>query len=167
MTKSEENLRAAFAGESQANRRYLAFAMRADREGYPQIARLFRAVAEAETVHALNHLKVLKQILSTRENLQSAIDGETHEFKKMYPAMIEAAQAEGQEEAEQTFQWANEVEKVHALLYQSMLDHLEQAKGAASYSYYVCPLCGLTVEKEPPEACSVCGTKGKAFKKVD
>lgn len=164
MSKSEENLQEAFAGESQANRRYLAFAARADREGFPQVARLFRAAAEAETVHALNHLKVLKMILSTRENLQAAINGETHEFKKMYPAMIEAAKAEGNKEAEQTFQWANEVEKIHAELYRAMLESMD--KGGDSL-YYVCPLCGYTVEKEAPETCPVCGTKGKTFKKIE
>src|SRR3972149_306708 len=164
MSKSEENLKEAFAGESQANRRYLAFATRADQEGFPQAARLFRAAAEAETVHALNHLKALKMILSTRENIQAAIRGETHEFKKMYPAMIEAAKAEGNKEAEQTFQWANEVEKIHAELYRAMLESMD--KGGDSL-YYVCPLCGYTVEKEAPETCPVCGTKGKTFKKIE
>ncbi|NIS61755.1 MAG: rubrerythrin family protein, partial [Proteobacteria bacterium] len=117
MSKSEESLKIAFAGESQANRRYLAFAAKADQEGYPQVARMFRAAAEAETVHAHNHLKALKEIRSTKENLQEAISGETHEFKSMYPEMIEAAQAEGNTEAERTFNYANEVEKVHAQLY--------------------------------------------------
>ena len=164
MSKSEENLKEAFAGESQANRRYLAFAARADKEGFPQAARLFRAAAEAETVHALNHLKASKMILSTRENLQAAISGETHEFKKMYPAMIEAAKAEGNKEAEQTFQWANEVEKIHAELYRAMLENMDKG---GDVLYYVCPLCGYTVEKEAPETCPVCGTKGKAFKKIE
>lgn len=165
MSKSEENLQAAFAGESQANRKYLAFAVKAEREGFSQAARLFRAAAEAETVHALNHLKALKAILSTRENLQTAVNGEIHEFKTMYPAMLEAAQTEGNKEAEQTFRWANEVEKIHAGLYQAMLEHLENA--GAGYAYYVCPLCGCTTEKEAPEICPVCGAKGKTFKKVE
>src|SRR5574340_73078 len=128
MSKSEDNLKEAFAGESQANRKYLAFAAKADREGFPQAARLFRAAAEAETIHALNHLKALKAILSTRENLQAAVNGETFEFKKMYPAMIESAKAESNKEAEQTFYWANEVEKIHAGLYQKMLDNLANAE---------------------------------------
>ena len=165
MSKSEDNLKAAFAGESQANRRYLAFATKADREGFKQAARLFRAAAEAETVHALNHLRTLKQILSTKENLQAAIEGETHEFKKMYPAMIEDAKAEGNKEAEQTFHWANEVEMIHAGLYQAMLDNL--GKAGEVYPYYVCPLCGFTAEKEAPETCPVCGAKGTAFKKME
>ena len=165
MSKSEENLKEAFAGESQANRKYLAFAAKAERDGFPQAAKLFRAAAEAETVHALNHLKALKAILSTRENLQAAINGETHEFKHMYPGMIETAQADGNKEAGQTFHWANEVEKIHAGLYQTMLANLEKA--GEGYAYYVCPLCGYTAEKEAPETCPVCGTQGKAFKKVE
>lgn len=165
MTKSEENLRDAFAGESQANRQYLAFAAKAEQEGFSQAARLFRAAAEAETVHALNHLKALKAILSTSENLKTAAAGEIHEFKEMYPGMIKAAQAEGNKEAEKTFHWANEVEKIHAGLYQAMLEHLE--KSGEGYAYYVCPFCGCTIEKEAPETCPVCGAKGKLFKKVD
>jgi rubrerythrin len=165
MSKSEENLKEAFAGESQANRKYLAFAAKADQEGFAQAARLFRAAAEAETVHAHAHLRALKGIRSTKENLMEAVAGETHEFKSMYPAMIEAAKAEGNKEAERTFHFANEVEKIHAKLYQQMLDGLESAK--ESYSYYVCPFCGYTAEKEAPETCPVCGAKGKMFKKVD
>lgn len=165
MSKSEDNLKEAFAGESQANRKYLAFAAKADQEGFPQAARLFRAAAEAETVHAHAHLRALKGIKSTKENLQEAIAGETHEFKSMYPAMIEAAKAEGHKEAERTFTFANAVEKTHAGLYQKMVDNLDNLK--ESYSYYVCPVCGHTVEKEAPETCPVCGAKGKMFKKVD
>lgn len=165
MSKSEDNLKEAFAGESQANRKYLAFAAKADQEGFNQAARLFRAAAEAETVHAHAHLRALKGIKSTRDNLQEAIAGETHEFKSMYPAMIETAKAEGNKDAERTFHFANEVEKIHAGLYQEMLNNLDNAK--ESYSYYVCPVCGYTAEKEPPETCPVCGAKGKMFKKVD
>lgn len=165
MSKTEEALKEAFAGESQANRKYLAFAAKADQEGFARAAKLFRAAAEAETVHAHAHLKALKGILSTKENLQEAVEGETHEFKSMYPAMIEAAKAEGHKEAERSFIFANEVEKIHAGLYQQMLDNLESAKD--TYSYYVCPVCGYTVEKEAPETCPICGAKGKMFKKVD
>ena len=128
MSKSEDNLKEAFAGESQANRKYLAFAAKADQEGFAQAARLFRAAAEAETVHAHAHLRALKGIKSTKENLQEAVAGETHEFKSMYPGMIETAKAEGNKEAERTFNFANEVEKIHARLYQQMLDNLEGAK---------------------------------------
>jgi rubrerythrin len=165
MSKSEHFLREAFAGESQANRRYLAFAVKADQEGLPQAARMFRAAAEAETVHAHNHLRALNGIKSTKENLQEAIAGETHEFKKMYPEMIEAAKAEANKTAERSFNFANEVEKIHAALYQKLLDNLGKAQD--HYSYYVCPVCGYTAEKEAPGACPVCGTKGSLFKKID
>jgi rubrerythrin len=165
MAKTEQFLKDAFAGESQANRRYLAFAAAADQEGYPQIARLFRAAADAETVHAHNHLRALKGIRSTRENLLEAIAGETHEFKKMYPEMIEAAKSEGHKVGERSFTYANEVEKIHAQLYQNLLDSL--AGSQENYPYYVCPVCGLTAEKEVPDVCPVCGTKGKMFRRVD
>ena len=165
MSKTEDALREAFAGESQANRKYLAFAINADQDGFAQAARLFRAAAEAETVHAHNHLRVLKGIRSTKENLKEAIAGEIHEFKSMYPGMIEKAKAEGNKEAERSFNFANEVEKIHARLYQQMFENLEKAKD--TYSYYVCPVCGYTAEKEAPETCPVCGAKGKMFKKVD
>jgi len=165
MPKTEQHLKEAFAGESQANRSYLAFAAQADKEGFPQAARLFRAAAEAETVHAHNHLRVMGGIKTTKENLQAAVDGETFEFKKMYPGMIEAAKAEGNKQAERTFNFANEVEKVHAKLYQEALNILGSSKD--NYPYYVCPVCGFTAEKEAPESCPVCGTKGKMFKKID
>jgi len=165
MSKSEESLKEAFAGESQANRRYLAFAAKADQEGYLQVARLFRAAAEAETVHAHNHLRALKGIRSTKENLQEAISGETHEFKSMYPEMIEAAKADGNEMAERTFNYANEVEKIHAQLYTKLLDTLGTSQ--ESYPYYVCPVCGLTAEKNPPDVCPVCGAKGEMFRRIE
>jgi rubrerythrin len=164
MAKTENYLKEAFAGESQANRKYLAFAIKADQEGFPQAARLFRAAAEAETVHAHAHLRALKGIRSTKENLQEAIAGETHEFRRMYPEMIEAAKAEGQKVAERSFAYANDVEKIHAGLYQKILDNLGSSQD--SYSYYVCPVCGFTAEKEAPGVCPVCGTKGELFKKV-
>lgn len=165
MPKTDQFLKEAFAGESQANRKYLAFAAKADQEGYPQVARLFRAAAEAETIHAHNHLRALKGIRSTRENLQEAIAGETHEFKNMYPEMIEAAKQEGNKEAERTFYYAKEVEKIHAQLYQNLLNNL--AKTQENFPYYVCPVCGYTAEKEPPASCPVCGAQGEKFKKLD
>ena len=165
MSKSEDCLKEAFAGESQANRRYLAYAAKADEEGYSQVARMFRAAAEAETVHAHNHLKALKGILSTKENLEDAISGETHEFKTMYPEMIEAAKGDGNKQAERTFSYANEVEKIHAQLYTKLLDSLGTSQ--ETYPYYVCPVCGYTAEKEAPGVCPVCGTQGKMFKRVD
>jgi len=165
MSKIEGFLKEAFAGESQANRKYLAFAAKADQEGFAQVARLFRAAAEAETVHAHSHLRALNGIRSTKENLLEAIAGETHEFKKMYPEMIEAAKAEGQKVAERSFSFANSVEKVHAQLYQSLLDGL--GKHQENYPYYVCPVCGFTVEKAAPGTCPVCGTKGAMFKRIE
>jgi rubrerythrin len=165
MSKTESFLKEAFAGESQANRKYLAFAAKADQEGFPQVARLFRAAAEAETVHAHSHLRALNGIRSTKENLQEAINGETHEFKMMYPEMIEAAKAEAQKVAERSFSYANSVEKIHAQLYQKLLDDI--GKSQEKYFYYVCPVCGYTAEKEPPGTCPVCGTKGEMFKKIE
>jgi rubrerythrin len=164
MDKSVENLKEAFAGESQANRRYLAFAQKAEQEGYPQIARLFRAAAAAETVHAHNHLKVLKGVRSTAENLQEAIDGETSEFREMYPRMIAAAQAEANKEAERTFSFANEVEKTHAALFQKALKNLGDKK---ALDIYVCSICGHTVEGEAPDTCPVCKAVKKFFNRVD
>ena len=165
MAKTEQSLKEAFAGESQANRKYLAFAVKADQEGFPQVARLFRAAAEAETVHAHSHLRDLNGIRSTKENLGEAISGETHEFKKMYPEMIQGAKAEGHKTGERSFTYANEVEKIHAQLYQKLLDNL--GKSQENYSYYICPVCGFTSEKTAPGVCPVCGTKGEMFKKID
>ena len=165
MSKTEQYLKEAFAGESQANRRYLAFATKADQEGYPQVARLFRAAAEAETIHAHSHLRALNGIRSTKENLLEAIAGETHEFTKMYPEMIEAAKAEGHKVGLRSFSYANDVEKIHAQLYQAILDSL--GKPQESYPYYICPVCGMTAEKEAPAICPVCGTKGSMFRRVD
>lgn len=165
MSKTEQNLRDAFAGESQANRKYLAFASVADKESYTQVAKLFKAAAEAETIHAHNHLRALKGIKSTKENLLEAITGETHEFKKMYPEMLEVAKAEGHKEGERSFHYASEVERIHAQLYQKLLDNLGASQEI--YPYYVCPVCGYTSEKESPDACPICGTKGKMFKKID
>jgi len=162
--KTEENLQEAFAGESQANRKYLAFAAKAEQEGHKAVAKLFRAAAEAETVHAHNHLRELKGIRSTKENLQEAIDGETHEFKSMYPAMIDEAKQSASAGAVRTFQYANDVEKVHAALYQKALENIDKDEPV---DYYVCKVCGYTAENEAPDACPVCGSKKAAFYKVD
>lgn len=164
MSKTEQNLKDAFAGESQANRKYLAFAKKADRDGYPQVAKLFRAAAEAETVHAHSHLRTLKGIKSTAENLQEAIAGETHEFKTMYPTMIEDAKSEDESAALRSFTYANDVEKIHAGLYQKALDELDSP---VEVDYYVCSVCGYTCENEAPDVCPVCNAKAKAFFKVD
>lgn len=160
---TEDNLKEAFSGESQANRRYLAFAKKADEEGFRQIARLFRAAAEAETVHAHSHLRSLKGINSTRENLQEAIEGETYEFKEMYPGMIETAKKEGNTDALRSFSFANRVEQTHANLYQKALEALKAGKDMEEKKMMVCPVCGHTVEGDAPDECPVCGTPGERF----
>lgn len=167
MTKSEENLEAAFAGESQANRKYLAFAEKAVKDGFPQIAKVFRAAAAAETVHAHNHLRVLGGIKSTQENIKAAIEGEHYEFTKMYPEFLEEAKKEGNKDAERTFNYANEVEKVHHKLYESALGAAESGKDLEENDLYICPVCGYTHEGDPPEKCPVCGAMKKVFKKID
>jgi len=164
MAKTEQDLKDAFAGESQANRKYLAFAKKADAEGYKQVAKLFRAAAEAETVHALNHLKELGAIKSTKENLEEAISGESYEFQSMYPQMILHAEQEGKKGAKRSFDLANEVEKIHAALYRKALETLGKN---AEADYYVCEVCGNTVEGEPPDKCPICGALKKMFKKVE
>ncbi|MFX1343715.1 MAG: rubrerythrin family protein [Promethearchaeota archaeon] len=167
MTKSEEDLSAAFAGESQANRKYLAFAEKADKEGFPQVAKLFRAAAAAETIHAHNHLRVLGGIKSTKENIQAAVEGEHYEFTKMYPEFIEDAKAEGNKNAERTFNYANEVEKIHHKLYENALEAVENGKDMEKQDIYICPVCGYAHEGKPPEKCPVCGAAKKMFKKID
>ena len=162
-SQSEKNLREAFAGESQANRRYLAFAKKADEEGYKQVAKLFRAAAEAETVHAHAHLRALSGIKATKENIQEAITGETHEFKKMYPEFLAKAKQEGIKPAEMSFDHANQVEKIHAALYEKAIANLGKNEAV---DYYVCPVCGNTVEGKAPAECPICGTAGSKFLKV-
>jgi rubrerythrin len=164
MPKTEQNLQDAFAGESQANRKYLAFAKKAEEEGYAQVARLFRAAAAAETIHAHNHLKALAGVKSTRENLMAAISGESYEFQSMYPRMIDDAKTEGQDHALRSFNLANEVEKVHAALYKKALQDLGKNLSA---DFYVCPVCGYTAEGEAPDDCPVCRTKKQAFRKAE
>ncbi len=167
MSSTQENLKAAFAGESQANRHYLFSAEKAEAEGHRQIARLFRAVAEAETVHARNHLRNLGEIKSTGENLQAAIGGEHYEFTKMYPEFIDRARAEGNRKAEVTFDYANKVEKIHHGLYEKALKALEAGQQMAEKPYFVCPVCGYTVEEQPPEKCPICNTPGSKFLPVE
>jgi len=163
MSKTEQNLQKAFAGESQANRKYLAFARQAELEGYNQVAKLFRAAAEAETVHAHNHLRALDGIKSTKENLLAAINGEKFEYQKMYPQMIADATDETAKNALRSFMLANEVEKIHAELYQKALAGLGTNVEA---DYYVCSVCGYTAEGEAPDDCPVCKAKKQSFKKM-
>ncbi len=162
-SQTEKNLKEAFAGESQANRRYLAFAKKAEDEGYKQVAKLFRAAAEAETVHAHAHLRSLAGVKSTKENIQEAIAGETFEFKKMYPEFLAKAKAEAIKPAEISFDYANQVEKIHAALYEKAMADLGKNKAV---DYYVCPVCGNTVEEKAPAECPICGTAGSKFIRI-
>ena len=164
MSKTEEFLKAAFAGESQTNRRYLAFALKAEEEGQLQVARLFRAAAEAETVHAHNYLKAIRGVHGTRENLQEAILVESRAFKSVYPEMVETAKVEGNKEAEDFFQYALDSERIHAELFQKLAD--VPGNPGADYLYYVCPVCGHTAEKTPPSTCPICGIKDPGYKKI-
>ncbi|MEK7733713.1 MAG: rubrerythrin family protein [Planctomycetota bacterium] len=158
-----DNLKNAFAGESQANRKYLAFAKKADEEGLKQVSKLFRAAAEAETVHAHSHLHVLGGVKTTKDNLQDAISGETYEFTKMYPQMIEEAKKEGNKQALQSFEHANNVEKTHAALYQKALNNLGNNE---TVDYFVCQVCGHTAEKDAPDKCPVCTAPKSKFTRV-
>jgi rubrerythrin len=167
MGKTQENLKDAFAGESQANRRYLFFADKAGEEGHPVIARMFRAAAEAETIHARNHLKTLGEIKSTRDNLKAAIGGEHYEFTQMYPGFIEQAKAEGNQEAEVSFDLANKVEKVHHALYEKAIKSLEGGALLKDEPYFVCQRCGYTVGGQAPEKCPVCGAPRSTFMRVE
>ena len=167
MTKSEEDLAAAFAGESQANRKYLAFAKVADKEGLPQIARVFRSAAAAETIHAHNHLRALGGIKTTPENLKEAIEGENYEFTKMYPEFLEDSKSDGNSGAQRTFHLANEVEKIHHKFYEVALKAAESGKDLDKTDIYVCPVCGYPAEGSAPDACPVCGTPKDKFMKID
>ncbi len=164
MSKSIDDLKAAFAGESQANRRYLAFAKAADQAGFPQVARLFRAAAAAETVHAHNHLRAMDGVGTVEENLKAAIDGETYEFVSMYPEFIKDAEADDNKRALRSFQHALAVEKEHEALYSAALEQLNMP--AEEYDYYVCPVCGHTHPRCAPDKCPVCGAPGSRFEKV-
>lgn len=167
MSKTQQNLESAFTGESQANRKYLFFADRAEKGGYSQIARLFRAAAEAETVHARAHLQVMGGIGYTRDNLKAAIGGENYEFTEMYPGFIEQAKAENNKRAEISFANANEVEKIHHSLFQKALSALEAGKQLADEPYFVCQVCGNTVLGEVPDKCLICDSPGSKFKRVE
>ncbi len=167
MSNTQDNLKEAFAGESQASRRYLYFAEKADSEKQPQVARLFRAASEAETVHARNHLRAMGGIGTTGENLKAAIAGESYEFTKMYPTFIEQAKSENNNRAETSFDYANKVEKIHHRLYQKALELFEAGQEAKAEPYFVCPVCGYTVAGEAPEKCPICGTPRSKFKKVE
>ncbi len=163
---TSENLQNAFAGESQANRKYLAYAKKAEAEGYPQVAKLFRAAAEAETVHAQAHLKAMGGIKSTQENLQEAIKGESFEFKEMYPKYLEQAREEKEQAALASFQNAKAVEQVHHSLYIEASKAVQAGKDMPTAKVFVCRVCGNTVLDEAPEKCPVCGAPKEKFNEV-
>ncbi len=164
---SMDNLQAAFAGESQANRKYLAFAKKAEQEGFPQVAKLFRAAAEAETVHAHAHLRALGGVTTTLEHLQQAIDGEGHEFQEMYPPFVDEAVAEGNRKAEISFRNAMVVEETHHGLYQGALAAVQAGGDLAAAPIYVCEICGHThVGDDVPDRCPVCNAPKERFFEV-
>lgn len=167
MGKTKENLMAAFAGESQANRKYLAFAKKADKDGFPQVARVFRAAAAAETVHAHAHFRVYGGIKDTVDNVKAAIEGEYYEFTKMYPEFLEDAKKEGQKAAERSFDLANQVEKIHHELYSNALKAVEGGKDLPVKQMFVCEVCGYTVEDGVPDICPICGASHKRFFEVE
>jgi len=160
---TKDNLQSAFAGESQANRKYLAFAKRAEDEGLPQVAKLFRAAAEAETVHAHAHLRVLGGIQTTVANLQEAIAGEGHEFKEIYPPFLAEAENEGNKPAAFSFKNALAVEEIHHNLYTEALEAVKGGDDLPEAKIYVCPVCGNTVKDGVPDACPICNAPGKTF----
>lgn len=165
MPTSSENLKEAFAGESQANRKYLAFAKKAEQDGFPNVARLFRTTAEAETIHAHGHLAALGEIKSTSENLEAAVAGETYEFTQMYPPMLQQAEAENHK-AKRMFGYATKAEAVHAKLYGMALEAVRSGKDLAETSFYLCPICGHIEMGKPPASCPICGAKAEKFVQV-
>jgi rubrerythrin len=162
---TESNLNEAFAGESQANRKYLAFAGKAEEEGFINVARLFRAAAEAETIHAMGHLNALEGVKSTGDNLRAAVAGETYEYTEMYPPMLKQAIADNHR-AKRMFAYALKAEAVHAKLYQMALEAVAQGKDLTDVSYYLCPVCGNIEFGKAPASCPICGAKGEKFVKM-
>ncbi len=165
MATTESNLKEAFAGESQANRKYLAFARKAEQEGFKNVARLFRTTAEAETIHALAHLGAMDGIGSTADNLRTAVAGETYEYTEMYPPMLQQAIAEDHR-ARRMFGYATKAEAVHAQLYQMALDAVAQGRDLSETQFYLCPVCGHIELGAPPDSCPICGAKGSKFTQI-
>ena len=167
MSKTEENLQEAFAGESQANRRYTFFAEKAEKEGQPQIAKLFRAAAEAETVHARNHFNAVDGVGTTKENLTAGVIGEHREFTAMYPPFIEQARTDQYKRGEITFDYANQVEEIHYNMFQEAVKELDSEQAMKDEPYFVCQVCGNTVLGAAPERCPVCKAPASSFKRVN
>ncbi len=166
MATTIDNLKEAFAGESQANQKYRAFAKKAEQDGYPNIARLFRTTAEAERIHAEGHLKAMEALCSTLENLVAAIEGETYEYTKMYPPMLKQAEAENHK-AKRMFGYAVRAEEVHAQLYKIALEAVQKGQDLSEAQFYLCPVCGHIEFGKPPASCPICGTKGSAYVQVN
>jgi rubrerythrin len=160
---TEKNLMDAFAGESQANRKYLAFAKKAEKDGFPQVAKLFRAAADAETVHAHAHLRVLGGVKDTAENLKSAIEGEGFEFQDMYPKFLKEAEDEGNKPATFSIKFAMAVEEIHHRLYTEALNAVQSGSDLPQTDIYVCPVCGNTVYGGAPDKCPICAAPGSKF----
>jgi len=165
MADTLNDLKEAFAGESQANRKYLAFAKKAEQDGFPNVARLFRVTAEAETTHAHAHLAAMDGIGSTAENLKAAIEGETYEYSQMYPPMLERAKETGHKAA-RMFGFAVQAEEIHARLYKMALEAVQQGKDLTDVEFYLCPFCGYIEMGKAPEKCPICGAKGELFTRM-
>ncbi|HAR44470.1 MAG TPA: rubrerythrin [Bdellovibrionales bacterium] len=165
MPTTMENLKVAFAGESQANRKYLAYAEKAEKDGYPTVARLFRAAAEAETIHALGHFKAMGGVNSTLENLKDAVNGETYEYTEMYPPMLEQARLENHK-GKTMISFAEQAERVHAELYKQALAAVEAGHDLKNAEIYICPVCGDIHIGEPNANCPICGVKPDKYRKV-
>jgi rubrerythrin len=166
MAKTKKNLKDAFAGESQANRRYLAFAIQAEEEGLPEVAKLFRAIAEAETVHALNHLRVLGEVNSTKKNIEKGIEGEKEEIDEMYPEFVKEADKEDNSRAKQTFGYALSVEKIHHKLLREAWKQAKEGKDLEKEKIMLCPVCGNTMKREIPDPCPICNTGKQKFEEI-
>lgn len=164
MPTTEENLATAFAGESQANRKYLAFAKKAEKDGFPNVAKLFRTAAEAETTHAHGHLNAMDGVSSTAENLKAAVSGETYEFEEMYPPMLEQAEKDNHK-AKRMFGYALQAEKIHAALYQKALEAVESGADMDA-DFYLCPVCGHIEIGKPTAKCPICGAKAEKYTQV-
>lgn len=165
MTTTKDNLKEAFAGESQANQKYRAFAKKAEKEGFTNIAKLFLTTAEAERIHAEGHLGALDGIGSTKDNLQAAIEGETDEYTNMYPPMVKQAEEEGHK-AKRMFDFAVKAEEVHAQLYKMAMEAVKEGKDLTETNFYLCPICGHIEMGSPPENCPICNAKGTVYVQV-
>ncbi len=166
MTTTHDNLKEAFAGESQANQKYRAFAKKAEQDGFTNVAKLFRLTAEAERIHAEGHLRSLEGVGTTAENLETAINGETYEFKEMYPPMVKQAESD-QHKAKRMFDYAVAAEEVHAKLYTLALEAVKQGKDLTGVEFYLCPVCGYIEMGKPTNPCPVCGAKPDKFVKAE